>query len=441
MTKKQEYGRLSRRRAANHNHDGRYYQESEVDNLLAGKSNTGHNHDGRYYQESEVDNLLAGKADANHGHTDLLTEAAARALFSVLGHTHDDRYYTEGEANSRFSLRNHTHPGGTVTVANVLAAILGFSNSQDAQVRESLAFRSGFRTQPYGYITKFDVIPSNFIFRGVAWNPTAQKYVVLAQSGGTASLYNTQGQLDGAAFSVGGAGFYSGMTWNSTSQVYAWITQTSQNYRISYRSGTGTGGTAVGNISHLNLRAGFTYGGIAWNPTAQRYAVISRNNRGGIRNVDLHRSNGQYDTSFSLQNSTDSYTAIAWNPTAQRYAVVNDTDNHVELYRSNGQYDSSFSLIGNNLDNYAGITWNAAEERYVILNSRMKDLEFYAGPLAIPEGITNNPTLLSSNLVFNTVDESNIIIYYYYGSLVAIGFNSNGVIIAATQTKEIYQNR
>ena len=36
-----------------HNHDGRYYQESEVDTLLDGKSNTGHNHDGRYFTETE----------------------------------------------------------------------------------------------------------------------------------------------------------------------------------------------------------------------------------------------------------------------------------------------------------------------------------------------------------------------------------------------------
>ena len=43
-----------------HDHDGRYYTESETDSLLAGKSDTGHTHDDRYYTETETDNLLAG---------------------------------------------------------------------------------------------------------------------------------------------------------------------------------------------------------------------------------------------------------------------------------------------------------------------------------------------------------------------------------------------
>jgi hypothetical protein len=42
---------------------------------------SGHNHDSRYYTESEVDTLLAGKAASSH--------------------THDDRYYTETESNTR----------------------------------------------------------------------------------------------------------------------------------------------------------------------------------------------------------------------------------------------------------------------------------------------------------------------------------------------------
>lgn len=42
-----------------HTHDDRYYTETEVNNLLAGKSNTGHTHDDRYYTETEVNNILA----------------------------------------------------------------------------------------------------------------------------------------------------------------------------------------------------------------------------------------------------------------------------------------------------------------------------------------------------------------------------------------------
>jgi len=44
--------------ASSHNHDDRYYTESQVDSLLGGKSDTSHTHDSRYYTETEVDNLL-----------------------------------------------------------------------------------------------------------------------------------------------------------------------------------------------------------------------------------------------------------------------------------------------------------------------------------------------------------------------------------------------
>lgn len=65
--------------ALSHDHDSRYFTESEVTALLAGKSDTTHNHDlayatlshthdDRYYTESEVDTLLSGKASSTHSH-------------------------------------------------------------------------------------------------------------------------------------------------------------------------------------------------------------------------------------------------------------------------------------------------------------------------------------------------------------------------------------
>jgi hypothetical protein len=65
-------------------HDGRYYTESEVNLLLATKASTTHNHHGEYYTEIEVDNLLANKASATHNH--------------------DDRYYTETEINNKIPI-------------------------------------------------------------------------------------------------------------------------------------------------------------------------------------------------------------------------------------------------------------------------------------------------------------------------------------------------
>ncbi len=62
---------------------------------------TGHTHDDRYYTETEVNSLLAGKAAANHSHS-----------YAASSHTHDDRYYTESEVNNLLAGKaasNHTH--------------------------------------------------------------------------------------------------------------------------------------------------------------------------------------------------------------------------------------------------------------------------------------------------------------------------------------------
>ena len=86
-----------------HNHDDRYYLESEVDSLLSGKSDTTHTHTG-YVLTSTYTTGLATKADASHTHDDrYYTESEVNALIagvSTTGHTHDDRYYTESEVDA-----------------------------------------------------------------------------------------------------------------------------------------------------------------------------------------------------------------------------------------------------------------------------------------------------------------------------------------------------
>ena len=52
---------------ASHNHDDRYYTETEMNAKLNGKSNTGHTHDDRYYTESEVNSMMNGKLSLSGG--------------------------------------------------------------------------------------------------------------------------------------------------------------------------------------------------------------------------------------------------------------------------------------------------------------------------------------------------------------------------------------
>lgn len=131
---------------SSHNHDDRYYTETEINNTLAnfesaineafgeledayeaadialqtaidGKSPLGHSHDDRYFTETEVTNRLAEKSDVGHDHADLYYDKDEMdARFTNMGnafngmtnslankadkvHTHDDRYYTETEVD------------------------------------------------------------------------------------------------------------------------------------------------------------------------------------------------------------------------------------------------------------------------------------------------------------------------------------------------------
>lgn len=54
---------LSGKANATHDHNDKYYTESEIDTKLASKSDTDHTHDGRYYTETEIDTKLASKAN------------------------------------------------------------------------------------------------------------------------------------------------------------------------------------------------------------------------------------------------------------------------------------------------------------------------------------------------------------------------------------------
>jgi len=94
-----------------HNHDERYYTETEIDLMLnvlqnwvtqelLGKSDVGHIHDDRYYTEDEIDerfDIIAG-----HDHNGINSKRISYndledKPIGVGPHDHDDRYYTKTE--------------------------------------------------------------------------------------------------------------------------------------------------------------------------------------------------------------------------------------------------------------------------------------------------------------------------------------------------------
>jgi hypothetical protein len=97
--------------AQSHDHDDRYYTETETDTLLAAKADTTHNHDDRYYTESETDTLLAAKAATSH--------------------SHDDLYYTESETDSLLNAKantSHNHSAADLTSGTLADARVAETN-------------------------------------------------------------------------------------------------------------------------------------------------------------------------------------------------------------------------------------------------------------------------------------------------------------------------
>ena len=170
-----------------HTHDDRYLTETEVNTVLAKKSDTGHTHsqysgtghthddrysltghthpyaasahthDDRYFTEAEVNSALAKKSDTGHTHSaattavtgfvkisngDVATVAHADGLaagmdhshsnYSVTGHTHDDRYFTETEINTALTKKSdtgHTHDDRYFTETEVNNLLAGKSDT------------------------------------------------------------------------------------------------------------------------------------------------------------------------------------------------------------------------------------------------------------------------------------------------------------------------
>lgn len=112
-----------------HDHDSRYYTETEIDTKLSGKSETSHNHSGTYEPvistKKTAFNADFGTSSGTvcQGNDSRLSDARAPTV-----HTHDDRYFTEAETTVAISAAiNNLINGspGALDTLNELAIAMG----------------------------------------------------------------------------------------------------------------------------------------------------------------------------------------------------------------------------------------------------------------------------------------------------------------------------
>ena len=106
--------------------------DTRVDNLEASKSDKGHNHDDRYYTESEVNNLLANKSNTGHTHSYILTHGDNRNIASKPT-DYDNRITFAGLKT------NSTIGNPSSTTYNYVVGLRGWSDTSGGKAHE-LAF-------------------------------------------------------------------------------------------------------------------------------------------------------------------------------------------------------------------------------------------------------------------------------------------------------------
>ena len=111
-----------------------YYNKSEVNTLLNGKSDTSHNHDSvyakidqireilkDYYNKSEVNTLLNGKSDTSHKHDSVYANKNHNhnAVYANKNHNHDSAYASKNHNHdTAYASKSHQHNGADVILSN-----------------------------------------------------------------------------------------------------------------------------------------------------------------------------------------------------------------------------------------------------------------------------------------------------------------------------------
>lgn len=125
---------------------------------LNDKADANHNHDSRYYTETEVDTKLNGKANSNHNHAiaDVTNLQSTLNNKAAASHTHDDRYFTETEVTNKLATKSdttHNHNNSYVQLADFNDLNTRFNHRSGVRAR---LIRANSNFVPYPQDTELD---------------------------------------------------------------------------------------------------------------------------------------------------------------------------------------------------------------------------------------------------------------------------------------------
>jgi hypothetical protein len=173
------------RTAVAHTHDDRYYTESEMNTLLAGKQASG-----SYAPATGI------APSAITGTAVITTDSRLSDARTPTTHTHDDRYYTETEVNSllagkqasgSYAAATHTHSANDITSGTLANAR---TTATSSNLINTIVARNNFGGIDIALITGVSPGPSSGIYN---INTSTGTYIggILTNSTNTGVIYST----------------------------------------------------------------------------------------------------------------------------------------------------------------------------------------------------------------------------------------------------------